>query len=378
MQHARLSPSSSARWLTCTASIKACEGYEDTTNSASEWGTAAHAIGEDVLCGNHTIKQYKVGSIVEGVVVDKDMLSAVDEYVLYVKGLCNEESTLLVEEQFDLSYIAPETFGTSDATVLDDTHLHIVDLKTGHNIVYAKENTQLMLYAAGAIMSPHFQDEWIDDVTLHIHQGRIGHVDTWTVSIEDLHTFIEIARVKAADIINETTCFYPEEKACQYCPHKPNCKALADFVMDTVTGQFDDLEDINGKADDVPNDHVLKILDNEGLITSFIKAVKEKALEDLMAGKPINGYKLVRSTKHKQWVEPEEAEKYLVRKLKVSGAYKRTLITPTQAIKAIGKSGEAQLKKLFIVPEGDPIIVPNTDKRPPINNMVEEFDELEG
>ena len=60
---------------------------------------------------------------------------------------------LFVEQQLDISWITGEedAVGTADAIVVRDGELIVIDLKTGHNNVDAKENDQLMGYAAAAL-----------------------------------------------------------------------------------------------------------------------------------------------------------------------------------------------------------------------------------
>jgi len=375
MTHARLSPSSSARWLTCTASVEASDKYENTTNPSAIWGTNVHYLGEQMLKGN----EIAVGQrhTEQGVVfvVDAEMLKTAEEYADYVNSYIDKNSVVLIEEQFDLSCISPNQFGTSDATVLNGTHLHVFDLKTGHGIVNAEQNTQMMLYAIGAVEELESIYD-IDEITLHIVQTRAGHIDSWNLHYQDLMHFKSFAVIQADAIISGETKFNPTKKGCQWCPHSRDCDALKNHVTETVTGAFDNLEDIEGQADKVDTTHIKNILDNADLIIGFVKAIQDVALEKMQEGIEIDGYKIIKTRKNKKWADVESAEKYLVRKLKQAGAFKRTLITPTQAIKAVGKDNAKHLEKLFVIPEGDLKVVSNDTKGEAIVNVADQFKEV--
>ncbi len=380
MEHAKLSPSSSSRWLTCTASVEACASYEDKSNPASEWGTACHAMGELMLLGKpHPKTGEMLDDIYEGEVrssteVDVDMINTAMQYKEYCEDLTGKDAVILIEEKFDLSFIAPDTFGTGDYSVLNGTHLDIVDLKTGHGIVWAEENSQLMLYALGAIAD--LEDIYdIETVTLHIMQSRAGHTDTWSTTVQELNAFKKFAHAQAMRIIEGDVSFNPTTKGCQWCDHKVDCEALRTHVDDTMKGAFDDLTDIDGQADDIPYTHIKAILDNKDLITSFIKAVDQRALELVQSGEHINGYKMVRGRKNMAWTDLEKAETYLLRKLKQEGTYKRTVITPTQALKALGKDNKF-IQKLMARPEGAIQLAPLSDKRDAVTAVADDFEEL--
>ena len=49
MAHAKLSASSSARWLNCTASVEQVSKYPNTSSPAAMEGTAAHELGDICL-----------------------------------------------------------------------------------------------------------------------------------------------------------------------------------------------------------------------------------------------------------------------------------------------------------------------------------------
>lgn len=367
MQHAKLSPSSSSRWLTCTSSVEAIKPYENKSNSASEWGTVTHGLGELIL------KNEELPELIEGMTWDEENHACALEYANYVRELITPESVVLIEERFDLSSIAPDTFGTGDATVLNGTHLHIIDLKTGHNIVMAENNTQLMLYAVGAI--DELEDIYdIDEVTLHIVQTRANHIDTWTTSYDEIIKFKEFAKEQAGRILSGDTEFSPNDKACKWCPHKVNCDALNEFTHKIMLGEFDDLDDVVLSD----NSHIKRILDNAELITGLIKAAQDIALEKLEHGENIDGYKLVEGRSNRAWSHEDfdKIESYLVRKLKKDGAYTSKLISPTQALKSLDDKSKKFIEKFIVKPKGKTVLAPMSDKRKAVNGTHCEFDDI--
>ena len=373
MDHAKLSPSSSSRWLSCTKSIEMDALYENPSNTASEWGTNVHYIGELLLKGENisvgdTLKDG--GEYQKEFIVDDEMLDTALSYSNYVKGFTNKDSKVLIEETFDLSFIAPDTFGTGDATVLDGTTLHIFDLKTGRNVVYAKDNSQLKIYALGAL---HLLDDYVEEVILHIVQTRIGHIDTAEISVDELMEFQDFIISQATKIINGDTEYSPSEKACLWCNHKANCDELRRYTENIIKGDFDDITDIESKG--ITNLHIKQVLDNKNIILSFIKAVEEETERKLLAGETIQGYKVVESRTNRRWdsENEEKIEKYLVRKLKKEGAYKYSLITPTQAMKKLDETGKKYVEKLIVKPKGKPTVVSENDKRKDIC-CVNDFD----
>lgn len=370
IKHARLSPSSSSRWLTCTASVKASEGYENRSNPAARWGTETHCIGEQLLKG----ETIEVGQtlVEDGVsfIVDKERLDVAEDYTDYCRSLFTKTSEVLVEETFNLSSISQNQFGTSDCTIIDGNSLHIIDLKTGHNIVHAEDNTQMMLYAVGAVDYLEFHD--IEEITLHIVQTRAGHISAWRLSREMLEAFRTQAQDIAKKILEDNVEFNPNDKACKWCPHQVDCTALATHVETVVKGAFDGIEDIDGQADKVSIDHIKKILDNEDLIAGFIKAVKVVALERMEHGENIKGYKLVKSRKNKAWRNKLEAKEMLAKEFGEDG-FKKSIITPSQALK-LGKQRMIDIGDSWHVPEGDVVLAPNSDKRESITSVTDSFE----
>ena len=366
MEHAKLSPSGASRWATCPASLNKSLLYENKTNPQAQWGTVVHDLGEKMLKN----KNIDVDSY------EEEQLEVASEYADYCNSVMGKAPVVLIEEKFDLSCISPNTFGTGDCTILnEDGTLHVIDLKTGRNLVYADNNWQLMLYGIGAIEELKMLYT-ITSVKLHIVQNRVGHIDTWELSVDALMEFKEwiIGRAKLA--LSDNAPFNPEEKACQYCPHQQNCNALYEHVTTVITGDFDDLSSVEDTTDKLSTQRIKNILDNANLITSFVSAVQDSAIEKIEAGDNIDGYKLVESRTNRKWSDVEEVQRYLKERNDGVEYYKEPELLPMGKILKILNKDEG-INEFIIKPSGKTTLAPITDKRPAITGVCDEFEDID-
>ncbi len=120
-------------------------------------------------------------------IVDEDMMSAVDVMLSTVYGELERlgpQAELGIERKFDLGWLRPDMFGTSDVTIsLFLTELVVVDYKHGQGVPVEvaerdpvtgklKMNSQLGYYALGVAEADGFTHE---TVTLVVVQPRCPH-----------------------------------------------------------------------------------------------------------------------------------------------------------------------------------------------------------
>lgn len=375
MSHAKLSASGSSRWIRCPASINACASYPESTNPAAEYGTAAHELSEICLENYKSPNDYLDTKMTNGVLVDEEMVGGVIEYINYVQAIEGVYDSILIEQRLDFSHIVPEGFGTADLVMFNEEELHIVDLKFGKGIVHAENNSQLSLYALGALHAHGFLNDF-KKVTMHIAQPRANHFDTWETTPEALEKWAEWVKERAQLALSDEAPYEPSAEACKYCAHQGNCVALKEHVNAVIIGDFENLEDIEGQVDKVDNDHIKRILDNMDMIKGFLEAVQNVALERMQNGTEIEGYKIVESKKNKAWRDETTAVKTLLAHCSEDDIYTKELCTPTQAIKLLGKKHADELREVWYVPEGQPVLAPITDKRPALGSVIDSFDVL--
>lgn len=142
-QHALLSASGAHRWLECPPSATLEAGLPDSSSSAAEQGTAAHALAEwklrRALHEAPTIKPVSAW-------IDEEMESLTDDYVAFVleqlreaRGACADPK-VLIEQRLDFSHVVPGGFGTGDCVIIAEPRLHIIDLKYGQGVLVEAEN----------------------------------------------------------------------------------------------------------------------------------------------------------------------------------------------------------------------------------------------
>lgn len=367
-KHATLSASSSARWLSCTASIKACADLPNKSSAFAQEGTRAHEVADLCLRSGNDAEHY-LGHHIEGGIVDREMTEHVQTYVDYVRDLGGD---LYPEQRVDFSNYIPDGFGTADALVVNvkENHLSCVDLKYGKGVpVYAEDNSQAMLYAIGVLNEYGFIYD-IDSVTVHIVQPRIHNFSQWGVSVTDLLEWATWAKGKAIEALGDNGVYDPSEKACKFCPAKATCPALFEHTQKVISAEFDDLTDCTTSR--LNDDQLKLVLDNADLITSFLNAVKDHVKERLESGDGFTGYKLVTGRSNRK-LKPE-AEQVLSDRLG-DEAFNKKLKGLGDLEKLIGKKEFNELD-LTVKAEGAPTVVPESDKRKAIESVAEMFESL--
>jgi len=359
--HARLSASSSAKWLNCPGSIKAEEPYPNISSAAADEGTKAHEMAEEILKHCRFRGEYPEG-----------MFEYVYTYVDYVRKLIRRNGFGFIEQKVDYSTYAKDGFGTADAVVVDSVRdvLHIVDLKYGFNRVSAVDNTQLMLYALGFLSDyPLFH---VSRVVLHIVQPRIDNISVHEVGAEELLQFGEHVRERAALTLQDNPQRIAGEKQCQWCRAKHECTALANMLDETTLTQFTDIDSTVTlpKIETLTDEQRKRILDNKDLITNFVKAVETSVYNDIDVGLGFDGYKIVEGRSIRKWADDAGTE--LVSKLG-DLAYNKKLIGIGAAEKLLSKK---EVNNLTIKPVGKPTLVEESDKRQSINST-DMFDKLD-
>ena len=368
--HAKLSASGSSRWLNCPGSVKAEEGFTDNGSAFAFEGICAHELAELALTNNQHCSELVGKQLIENNqhTVDQAMADYVQIYVDYVRQFSGHH---LYEVQVDFSDWVPEGFGTSDALIVADNVLHVIDLKYGKGVkVDAANNTQGMLYALGAIAD--YGDLFaFDKIQITIVQPRLDHIDEWEITLPDLLKWGEWVRQRAELALSDDAERSPGEKQCQWCKAKAVCPKLKSYTEKLILSDFDDLELTSPER--LTDAQLREALENKKLICGWLDAVESYVTNKLEAGEHFDGFKLVAGRSLRQWINEDAAAEVLQVELE-DKAFTKKLISPAQAEKALGKKRADVLTDLICKPEGKPTLAPESDPRPAMNITQNDFD----
>jgi hypothetical protein len=360
-QHALLSASSSERWISCPGSIALCKGLPDQSSKFADEGTKAHDLAATILSGP---------SAQQNITMDYDA-QMLEEVLKYTNLVCEfvQGGSLFVEKRVDYSnFIGVEnSFGTSDAIIISENgkEIVIIDLKYGKGVrVDADNNSQMMLYALGAINEFDILGYQFERVRMVIHQPRLNHISEWTCTLGELMDFAERARnsalvamacYNAPSIMIPQENLRPSEKACRFCKAKASCPALAESAATALGNGFDVI------TDEVSPETLL-------LVEGWLKAKRAEIESRLLSGEKLNFWKLVRGRQGaRQWASKDDAEALLKSmRLKQEEMYSFELISPTTAEKLLKDNPKrwARAEELIVRKDGAISVAPVDDKRP--------------
>ena len=374
--HAYLSASASERWLKCPPSAKLCAQMEDMGSPYAQQGTDAHALcqymvekalGRDTRDPTEDLTWY-----------DAEMQEAAEGYTAFVmeqvaqaKELC-PDPLVCVEQTLDFSKWVEHGFGTGDCVIVADDLLHIVDFKYGLGVLVSASgedgngNTQLMCYALGALDT--FGDLYdIRRIRLSIFQPRRDNVDTFEMTKDDLLKWADGTLAPIAKLAYVGEGEFCAGDHCTFCKVKAVCRKRAEYNMELAAFDFADPPTLD-------ETEIAEILPQIDSLVSWAEDIKAFALEQALSGTRYPGFKLVEGKSNRKYRDEAEVAKV------VSEAgyepYEHKLMGITAMTKQLGKKRfDELLQGLIVKPQGKPVLVPESDKRPEFSSAANDFND---
>jgi Protein of unknown function (DUF2800) len=383
-QHSVLSPSSASRWMQCPGSVALTHDLGSITSVDAASGTLTHRIAETVLRRERTLNSWLGQTLtVDGFefTVDQDRI---DRAKAYVDAIERETGVRHIEVKLDLSGVlgVPDQGGTADCVIVDAPNqvLQVHDLKDGVGIVYAKDNKQLLTYAAGALAAFELYYAF-REVKVAIHQPRVDHYDEHTYSVTEVLAHAKAARAAAqtcmgligkpkAEIEKHLS---PSDAACRWCPVRGSCSARMQAVIDMFPIEPEPMP----QALDMTPDRIAYFLSRADEIENCVSDVRKQAAAMLRSGQAVPGFKLVQGRQGpRKWIDAATAERVLVAAVGDRAYAPRELITATVAEKVLKKEHKKTWDDLQLNvarSEGSLSVVPEADSRAPVNTGGCEF-----
>ena len=356
--HALLSASSAHRWLACPPSAVAAEKYPSQDTEWTREGTLAHEVAE-LVARDHFVDMPVIPLPEDA---DADMIAHARSYADYIQELIKtDDATVLLEQRVDYAPWAPEGFGTCDCILMQGDTLTIIDYKYGVGVaVSAINNPQMKLYALGALNMYGVAYD-IKRAETHIFQPRIDNISSDQMTVEELFEWGESIKPTAKKAAKGKGEYNPGEH-CKFCPHAGKCRQLT-----KVCTEYVETHDLRVAVPCLAPHEIAEVLKMRPLIDLWLKRIESQALDTLLGGGEVPGYKLVEGRLgFRKWTDELAVSKALqAAGYSFEDITKTELRSPAEMDKAIGKKKAEELVGTLIErAHGKPTIVPESDKRP--------------
>ena len=379
--HALLSPSSAHRWLNCPLAPRLEATLPEKPSEYAKEGTIAHSVCE-VSAKLHfkSIKKTEYNKVIKKLKTDTlwddEMLRTAETYVEHLSENAmhfEHEPYVAFEVRVDIADYVPDAFGKCDCIMFGGDTLIITDYKHGKGVpVSPEENPQLMLYALGALKlyKPLFGGA-IKKVAIVIDQPRLNSYEMWTCATEELLAWGESIKPKAQAAFMGFGEYHAGDW-CRFCRANGICKAQAE----QQTSAFDDFAGAVGNPQAILTpEEISAVLERGKNLAEWFKTVQEKALEMMLNGDKIPGYKVVEGRSQRAWTDQDKA----LEKLQSSGIERAVIYdsvpkTLAQLEKLLGKAKFDELVSEFVFkPQGKPTLALADDPRNEFNSAAADF-----
>lgn len=371
--HALLGPSSAKIWMSCPPSARLGEQFPDKDTAYTEEGTLAHKLAELILRYNNneiSKKAYttRLNKLKADPLYSQEMMEYIEDYTQTVWELVNEtkasclDAQALFEQELHFEDYVPDGFGTGDVVIIADDLVQVIDLKYGKGVgVTAYENPQLRLYGLGAYLE-HSMLYDIRRVRMTIVQPRLENVTTEELTAEELLAWAEQeVKPRAQEAFAGTGDFCVGDH-CRFCKAFAICRAQKEYQLELAKYEFAD-------AALLDNAEIGEVLQKADALVKWADAIKEYALDQVLNhGVHYDGWKLVEGRSNRKYADEAKVAEIL------SAAGYKDIYKPqelhgiTAMEKLIGKKKFGELLDGQIIkPEGKPVLVPESDRRPELN-----------
>lgn len=380
--HALLSASSAHRWLYCPMLPRLEAEYPNRETVYAQEGTSAHELSEiKLMYKSGKINKRKYNALVKTFkestdFYNEEMEEMTELYTDIVLEHFNsyENAEMELEKRVDFSDWVPNGFGTSDVVILADNVIEIIDLKYGKGMpVSAKQNPQMGLYALGAYAAYDMIYDF-DKIRMTIVQPRLDSVSTVEIYVEELLYWADnVVLPMAAQADAGIGDWDLSEKVLKWSPVAAKLVPRAQENWELID-RYDYQEPIY-----LADEAIADILDHASDIKKWVESVESYALSQALQGKDVPGYKVVEGRSNRVITDKDKAIDILQ-----DNGFDDEIFKPKELLamgaleKLIGKTAFANLlAEVIDKPQGKPVLVPKSDKRPAFNSVEQAIKDFE-
>ncbi len=309
-EHATWAPSSAARWLACPPSATLSQGLPETTNPAALEGTRVHGVVERALRTGEIPPPLAPWLPPSKNMSDRDVAILARSYLDQLGA-----GMILIEERV---LLAKGCWGRLDLGHAAASIVTIFDFKNGAWNVEAKDNKQLLTYAATFLQ--HYPE--VQHFRLVVFQPNSWGSDEAFKQHVHTRQEVEAHRQLVLSAMEYTGPPLPGPH-CRWCPAFSRCPAMsqdANFLMGAIARNPEMLLPIE----------ILRMLRVIRSLEDMRKHLESVLTERLKTGAVVDGATLKPSTKWTAWNDDRQAAETLY---KLHGAKGVKAITPSAAKK---------------------------------------------
>lgn len=332
--HARLSPSSSDRWVVCQESLIPVPEHLRIPREEDEFaadGSAKHKLSEWCLSNDaEPIEALLAEMEFHKLKVTAQMVEAASIYVDYVNKLSNVAGYehRWLESRVYMEDIDDEMYGTLDCAIFSERFKHLIigDAKFGWEI-RQPDIWQLRCYAVGKVRELEDLGYEIEKVTCFICQppDEFEPVKSIEYTREQITAFAKhMKRVKKGNAVKAG-------EHCARCPRSHFCEAFERYAMEAIEEAFDNpVRQFNQLTAAKSPDEVSTILKRQAAVNAWFAAMAGWAKQLILLGGDVPGYEVRQGKGNRVYTDPDYAEQVLLARYG-EGVYEpKTLRSPAQ------------------------------------------------